>query len=1176
MISSPLFLQNFNNATPFDNILSNTLSNNNNSLNNKTNELEHLKQSPFSYTPITSHSSEGVNLNVSDKISFSHSFSLNLDSTNHYTNSYSINSFTGYTPELFYNITDITAIPEYFPVETSWGGSNIELAYNQYLSILQGFDVPWDYAEFVGADIYLETVGSGSLGSVELELWLIEDEGVFPDMNNPNNLSFDFSAPYTNANPVPSAATNNFTFYDFNDTIIPKGDYFIVANLSVVDITDPSQRFAWNYKTGVPYNGKSYLWDQSATWLNRTNNYDFPLIPKLLPLDINKNPKTFTNPASANLTDNGNPITTVNQLILGTGAHDLSTNLSISISFNNSYSYLRTYNGLSSFHACNSTFLDYSIYWNISWSVDQIDFSPYSNPEREHILLSPSDWNTSFYTILVNNTTPTDITRISAGYLIDLDLLIQNKNYFAADLKLDTTSPNYLYSTCNTNGTLETNSYRLGYWTPINITHSLGVEGSSINCEVCIKDISLLDISMGELNLSIYNPEGNINPLKINGFDNLTYIDTSFYSIVESDQISPGIYQVSTAFDPSVYGSDQPGYWTLTYFWNNGTEVGFFSRRISVNIYTSALFEWQVTPDTDIWTFDNSEKIKRIFGDTLNVRVRCYSKTEPFFSGEGVYISSANVTYQTSMLEEGELTFLEPFYSSSIPLLYEPGEYYVMLYASGLFHDSSSIQIPVTVYHQFSIETSKTDYYLNFSNSVGIKFQLNDISNLSKIITPDDIVISINSTIVNSNYYSNSSINDQIEILLDTSFLGLEIGIYEFGIMVSKKFFLEDYNHENETVSVYLHIEEISSVVNNVNFNNTIYHNNQTIISFSYYDTNHSEFISDASVSVYADINEYEVISIYSNNEAYYVLLRIYEPSVNSLNVFLNVSKAGYCSILNLHLATLNIKPNEIISPTSPPNPASLIALIIVVSMIIIISVSIIIFIQVKRKKKKRLVKTQIELERARNIFQSVILTKKILIVHHQTSLPVFYLDLEAKSELDSALVSGILEAISSIGTEISGSPSGIKKIEYYDFEVSRAYSGAFAIYLFSDNLVCNEIFDGLSNIINWFDITFSHQSVGWDGSMNIFTEFQELIEEKISEEIYLWLLYSIELSSEGLDFSRKLSKIDKEIIGFLTTNGKTSVAVILDRLEKYEKEEILVALFILFEEGRIVGEESL
>ena len=61
-------------------------------------------------------------------------------------------------------------------------------------------------------------------------------------------------------------------------------------------------------------------------------------------------------------------------------------------------------------------------------------------------------------------------------------------------------------------------------------------------------------------------------------------------------------YEVNTTFDPSVYGTDVEGYWTVAYYWNNGTEVGFFSKRIIVintEVSTHAAFIEVILVETD-------------------------------------------------------------------------------------------------------------------------------------------------------------------------------------------------------------------------------------------------------------------------------------------------------------------------------------------------------------------------------------------------------------------------------------------------------------------------------------------------------------------------------------------------------------------------------------------------
>jgi len=1127
------------------------------------------KYSPFSYTPITSISSEGESFEVKDQLSVSHSFSLTLDSSNSYTNSFTISEIPSYSNSSLQYKIKINSTKDDLVVREEENDENHVMGYFEW-AYAQAFEVTWDYAVFLGADVYLTGAASGI---DEIVLYLVKASGSVGPPNMADIRSSAINGPYNASNPLPGG----FSYFDFEDVVIESGKYYIVANMTVIDEGQSFHGFDWIGYRGSS-NSDTYKHNPNGWELEDSPAQDCCLIVELMESHSNGNPISFSNPSLIDLEDNGEAITSRFAAIDSMGTHILTANSSHSyeITFNNSYSFVNNQLVSSSFQAQNSTFSQYEIQWTIDWSLTNINFNPYSNPIREHLLFTPSDWNSSIFSVLINNTTPVDVSRISSGYLINLDLLLYSTYYFSADVKLVTTSPNYLHSTISTNGTHETNSYRLGFWTPENDSHTIGSAGSTIECEVNIKDLSLSEIQSGDLNFSIYNRDGQIIPQKIIEYANLTYIDTSYYSLLETVQSSPGNYQTSTSFDPSAYGTDEPGYWTLTYFWYNGTEAGFFTKKISVNIHTSSLFEWEEIADTDVWISDNLINIERNYGETFNVRVQYYSKSEPYFVGEGNYISSANVTYLVDSSEDGALIFQEPFYKSSIPLLYEQGEHVIKILAGGEFHDEYSIQIPITIYHQFSIETSMTDYYLNYSDTVDIKFQLIDVSNISNNISPDEMVISINNTILSKTDVSNITINNIQVLIVDTSLLGLDVGTYELEIEVSKRFFIVDSFQENVSTSVFLYIEKNPTVINNVHYSASIYYNNQTTISFSFFDTNHSRYISYATIDVYTDISEYEIISIYEEGNEYFIVLRIFQPSVSSMNLFLNITKNGYNSINNFHLSTINILQGENNTPPPPPNSPSLIALIVIISLLVLSAVSIVTYFMLKRRRAKTIAKAKYNLERARNIFQSVYLMKQLLIVHHPTSLPVFYLDLESGSELDSALVSGILEAISSIGTEISGSPSGIKKIEYYDFEVSRAYSGAYAIYLFSDNVVSTEILDGLANIVNWFDVTFSNQSIGWDGSMTIFSEFGDIINEQITNDIFLWLLYSIDLPSKEIEISRRLSKDELKILTHLEMNGETSIAMILDRLGKENEEKIIAALFTLYEEGRIIVKKTI
>ena len=64
-------------------------------------------------------------------------------------------------------------------------------------------------------------------------------------------------------------------------------------------------------------------------------------------------------------------------------------------------------------------------------------------------------------------------------------------------------------------------------------------------------------------------------------------------------------------------------------------------------------------------------------------------------------------------------------------------------------------------------------------------------------------------------------------------------------------------------------------------------------------------------------------------------------------------------------------------------------------------------------------------------LLESVLALKKILILHTETSLPVFEMDIGEKSSVESTLVSGFLAALTQMGKTISGTEAGeIRKLQ--------------------------------------------------------------------------------------------------------------------------------------------------
>ncbi|MCK4845765.1 MAG: hypothetical protein KAS95_08840, partial [Candidatus Heimdallarchaeota archaeon] len=302
----------------------------------------------------------GNTFDIMDDLSFNHPFELNLTKLIYISteseNFFSIDQIAGYSQNLKYNITSITAITEYINVESSVSNSDA-LADNEYVTIVQGFEIISYYANFVGADIFLDILGSGSLGTYTLDLFLIKDEGVYPDINNVSKiLSNDTNSPYDSGNIVPSAVENGLTFYDFDDVILLKGKYFVVANLSTVDTTNPGQTFEWKFKNGIPFPEKSYRLDEETlVWEDVTGSIDYTLMPKIQPLNSSMQPMTYT-PDDINLDDNLVAIHDVDQSIIDVGRHNLTSSVSVNIKFNNSYSFNNLFYGSSAYQTNNASY----------------------------------------------------------------------------------------------------------------------------------------------------------------------------------------------------------------------------------------------------------------------------------------------------------------------------------------------------------------------------------------------------------------------------------------------------------------------------------------------------------------------------------------------------------------------------------------------------------------------------------------------------------------------------------------------------------------------------------------------------------------------------------------------------------------------------------------------------
>lgn len=684
-----------------------------------------------------------------------------------------------------YNILDITAKNDWYPIEDE-ANSLVNLDEN-LIAISQGFEVIWEYAVFDGAKIFLEQDGF-NIESNEMELLLVKADELTNEPNMTDVLSSDSNNPYSLVNPITNPVSiDNLVFYDFTNTILEKGKYFVVANL-----TDPTnvlfgelpkfspKHIQWWGMNTLPLLGDTYYRSSDLSWTLQAIDHTF--IPLLMPSDEYGSVKIFDDPTLISLQDNDQNILTLLDPISSIGTHTLTSDTSVEININNSYSFSIDTLVTSSYYAYNSSFNDYSIDWNLTWAIEEADYSPYSSFSRTQILFIPNDWNNSF--ICYYNVTEIFGVKITEGYIVSLDSISSS-----GVIKLYTTSPNYVQQLLLSDETSVTDTFTLGYWTT-DSTNAFGQEGSTVISDVTLKDSE----TTGTLNFTVVNPAGVINPLKTSLPSNLTYLDTSEYSISGITSSAPGIFTSSISFDPSVYGSEEPGLWSVFIFWSNGTEIGIFSSAIKVKVSTDCECSWEVIPDSNDWTSNSTATLLRANGDSLDFEAYYFTNSEPFFENYGPSIQNASVRYSTSWGESGSFDDTAPFYSTSIFASATTGMHTIVLTAYNNETLDITININLEIFNVYTIEPVNTAIEINSTDEAIIQFRvINETDPAKGAIFPDEFTLTINDNPVSSLYYLYDTEGDLNIISIRMADYGVSSGTVNLGLSISKANFKAGY-----------------------------------------------------------------------------------------------------------------------------------------------------------------------------------------------------------------------------------------------------------------------------------------------------------------------------------------------------------------------------------------------
>ena len=197
-----------------------------------------------------------------------------------------------------------------------------------------------------------------------------------------------------------------------------------------------------------------------------------------------------------------------------------------------------------------------------------------------------------------------------------------------------------------------------------------------------------------------------------------------------------------------------------------------------------------------------------------------------------------------------------------------------------------------------------------------------------------------------------------------------------------------------------------------------------------------------------------------------------------------------------------------------------------------------------------------------RSIYQSVFMIQKILIVHQETSLPVFEKNIVNSFSYESSIITSILQAISTIGQEILGCPTTFKKLQYHGFVITSSYFNGYTIYVFSETELVRELEKGMSQLIKWFGNIFSSGYERWDGCMDDFNINKDIIESKVVQFLFLWLLYPFQINRSQKTKNRDLTDLGKILIDCISKKEKCTLAFILNEHNQYDEETILYEIF--------------
>jgi len=236
----------------------------------------------------------------------------------------------------------------------------------------------------------------------------------------------------------------------------------------------------------------------------------------------------------------------------------------------------------------------------------------------------------------------------------------------------------------------------------------------------------------------------------------------------------------------------------------------------------------------------------------------------------------------------------------------------------------------------------------------------------------------------------------------------------------------------------------------------------------------------------------------------------------------------------------------------------AIVAIAVIIIAIIVIQLAI-----VRPRKQKKKEGKRKYLDKISKVLTSVLSLRKVIVVHIESGLPVYEWDLGGEITVDSTLVTGFLQAVAGMGSEISGGQTGaVKKIDYGQFVVSSASKDCITAYLFSTSEISIDVETGIANFVEWFEKRFKTVLHEWGGITDDFTKNSRQIIDTLCEELFIWTLHPLSINTVKEKDVPKLSTLGQRIFKFIKDYKEVTISVALEYFNKTPLEETLSTIF--------------